>query len=362
MSSGEPPTEPRTAPARLRAALLAAWLVFWVLMIVTGFREDRGRGDSDLWHVALAEGSSMLVASLVALVQWRRIRRLDALLSQPLRWFARVLLELPLLAPAYVAVVYGIRHGLHLLLGMGCHPRPWPELLLGESLRFALYYVLFAGVFFGLRSHLAWTEERLRAERLLRLSQEARLLQLTQQLQPHFLFNALNTISSLIHTEPELADRLLTRLAALLRAATDASQSPRQSLGEELQLLRSYSELMAERYGPRVSVRWEVDESILAHELPTLSLQPLLENCFKHVVERRLRPTQIVVRAAKREGLLRIEVEDDGEPLVAPPSLGVGLGNLKSRLQAVHGESARLSLDARVGGGLVARVELPCAS
>ena len=95
--------------------------------------------------------------------------------------------------------------------------------------------------------------------------------------------------------------------------------------------------------------------------MPTLGLQPLLENCFHHVVERRREPTHIVVRAAHSAGKLRIEVEDDGELQTLPAAHGVGLGNLERRLQSLHGTRASLSLQLRPGGGLIARVELPCA-
>jgi LytS/YehU family sensor histidine kinase len=230
-----------------------------------------------------------------------------------------------------------------------------------EAARFLLFYALFGGIHFGLRSYKAWANERLRAEYQARVAQAAQLAQLTQQLQPHFLFNALNTVSSLIPGEPDIADALLTKLAALLRAATDAGQRPQQSLGDELALLRAYADIMVQRFADRAQVGWEIDERTLGCLVPTLGLQPLLENCFRHVVERRRAPTRISVRARRAPAGLHLEVEDDGDAPATPLAFGVGLSNLQQRLASLHGDLARLELEPRPGGGLLVRVELPCA-
>jgi len=220
---------------------------------------------------------------------------------------------------------------------------------------------LLTGIQFGVHSYRAWATERLRAEQQARLAQQAQLAQLTQQLQPHFLFNALNTVSSLIHTDPEKADALLTHLASLLRAATDASQRPEQPLDEELALLRGYAGIMTQRFGDRVRIDWEVASDVGHCMVPTLGLQPLLENCFRHVVERRRELTRIVVRAAHHGETLRVAIEDDGDLQELPATRRVGLGNLERRLQSLHGAGASLTLRVRDGGGLIAIVELPCA-
>jgi hypothetical protein len=220
--------EPRPL-RRLAGGLLLAWAAFWLLMIAVGVQEHLREGSPHLWRPVIDEGSSMLVATVVALVQWRLCERLDPLLARPRRWFLRVLAWTPLVAVAFVLVVQGIRIGAFSLLDIPAPRDPWPAALLYESLKFAIFYVLFTGVQFGVRSYLAFSAERLEAERQRTLSQQAQLLQLTQQLQPHFLFNALNTVSSLIHSDPDLADALLTQLASLLRAAADAQRRPRRS-------------------------------------------------------------------------------------------------------------------------------------
>jgi len=158
-----------------------------------------------------------------------------------------------------------------------------------------------------------------------------------------------------------MADALLTHLGSLLRAATDASQRPEQSLAEELALLHAYADIMTQRFAERVRITWEVDAAAGACKVPTMGLQPLLENCFRHVVEQRRAPTHIVVRAAHHADRLSVTIEDDGDLQAAPTKRGVGLRNLEQRLHSLHGSHARLELRVRPGGGLVAQVELPCA-
>ncbi len=352
---------------RLRNGLLLAWAAFWLLMLLVGVQEEWRDGSRHWWwRPVLGEGSSALVATAIAVAQWRLVQRLDPLLASPARWFARVLVWLPLLAAGFVLAIFGLRWGVRELAGLPHGRESLGAAFFYEALKFSIFYLLFSGLQFGLRSYLAWHAERLRAERLARLSQQAQLAQLTQQLQPHFLFNALNTVSSLIHTDPQLADTLLMRLAALLRAATDVSRRPQQPLAEELALLEGYAAIMCERFADRVRLQWDIDPRARACLVPTLGLQPLLENCFCHGVERRIAPTSIKVSAqldasAQR---LRIVVEDDAGVLAtSPPPDGVGLGNLRQRLAVLHGDEARLEVRQRDGApGVVATVELPCVS
>ena len=347
-------------PMRLWRRLLWTWVAFWLLMFLLGTQEYLWQGGRQLWRPLVDYGVAALVATALAAVQMRRSQRYDELLGQPLRWFARMWAWMPLQLLAFVAAMYALRLALYTLVGAPFRHGPWPETLAYEAAKFTLFYALLGGIQFGLRSYQAWAAERLRTERQARLAQQAQLVQLTQQLQPHFLFNALNTVSSLIHTNPDLADALLTRLATLLRAATDASQRPEQSLADELALLRAYADIMSQRFADRVAIQWEIDAAAEACSVPTLGLQPLLENCFCHVVERRRGFTQVTVRARCSAGTLQVEVEDDGDLQAVPATRGVGLGNLERRLESLHGARARLVLQPRPGGGLVARVELPC--
>ena len=349
-------------PPRLWRRLLWTWLAFWLLLFLLGTQEYLWSGGRQLWQPVVDYGTAALVSTALAAVQIRRSRRFDHLLVRPALWFARMWAWMPLQLLAFVAAMDLLRLGLYTMAAMALRPGMELGLFLYEAAKFTLFYALLGGIQFGLRSYRAWVGERLRTEEQSRLAQQAQLAQLTQQLQPHFLFNALNTVSSLIHTDPDAADAVLTRLAMLLRAATDAGQRPEQPLADELALLRAYADIMHSRFANRVRIRWELDAEANPCRVPTLGLQPLLENCFRHVVERRRGATQLVVRTARSAGRLRIEIEDDGDELQAVPvARGVGLGNLERRLQSLHGAQASLALAPRPGGGLVARVELPCA-
>ena len=364
MDITSPPIRARLAglpPLGLLRRLIVIWIAFWTLMLVAGVQEHLRLGGQHIWQPIVDNLTAAVVATGLAIVQMRRAQKLDALLDQPLRWFSRLWAWLPLQAVGYVALMYSLRFVLYAMAGERLRHGPWLDVFAYESTRFVLFYGLLGGVHFGIRSYEAWTVERLRVEQQTSLTRAAQLAQLTQQLQPHFLFNALNTISSLIHTDPDMADHLLTRLAGLLRAATDASSHPEQPLDDELRLLASYADIMTSRFGDRVSIAWQIAPDARGCNVPTLGLQPLLENCFRHGVERRRAPTHIVIRAGRDAARVWIEIGNDGDLVALPVHRGVGLGNLEQRLASLYGDRARLTLNAPPAGGLVARLEVPCA-
>lgn len=348
---------PPDATARPFVAALA---VFWLLMITVAVQNEAMHGSTSWWQPLLWEGTSCLVANAMLVAGWPQLRRLDSRLHQPRRWFAAALLPLPLLAPVFIVVVYALRHGAYALAGETYRHEPWGPLFVQESLRFAIFYGLFVAVLFGLRSHAQLAGERLRAEQALALQQRAQLLQLAQQIEPHFLFNALNTIAATVHEDADRADALITRLAALLRAATDLARHPMATLDEELALLEAYAAIMLERFGERVRLDWAIAPDARACRVPTLVLQPLLENCFRHGVERRAGPVRLAVSARRDGDRLRLVVSDDAGELPPAATDGVGLANLRQRLAAAYGPAASLRLQPRAGGGVEATLELPC--
>ncbi len=343
--------------------MAAAWGAFCLLMMLVGLQERWYAGQA-LWPwPVFYEASSMGVATAVAVWRWRRSPLDDPWLGQPARWFWRVLRWTPLMALAFVGALYGTRHAVRAAFGLNYEHLPWAEVLAYESLKFSVFYILFAGVQFALRSFHALAAERLRAERLERLSSEARLAQLTQQMQPHFLYNALNTIASLVHDDPDAADAALLHLSHLLRAATDAARRPLHPLADELALARSYAALMQQRFGPaRVRLQWDTDAAP-AIDVPALSLQPLLENAFVHAVEPRAALTTVCISVGIQGERVTISVADDGDgarlAAAAERGPGVALANLRERLEALYGPAASLTLRPREGGGSVAVMALP---
>ena len=308
---------------------------------------------ADLW-----EGSSCLVATFWLLLERRAANRWNEYLAQPWRWFGKHLVWLPVIAVTFIIAVYGIRHGVYALTGETYEHESWPYLFFYESVKLVLFAGLWLGIIFGLASFTRWRQER---EQLLTLQKhlaESQLAQLKAQLQPHFLFNALNTISSLMQVDVERADRLLTRLADLLRSSLQASARDMTSLREELKLLELYAQIMQERFAGRVTLTWNVADDALEAQVPAMLLQPLLENAFKHGVERSREPVAIRIAAEKHGDELHVTIHNSESSLSPTPSSGIGLRNCRERLELIYGARASLELEQE-GGGVVARLTLP---
>jgi two-component system LytT family sensor kinase len=199
-------------------------------------------------------------------------------------------------------------------------------------------------------------QQRVRAE-LERAFAESRMQSLQAQLQPHFLFNTLNSIAELMHVDPAAADRMLTALSDLLRVSLDSSAEAEIPLRDELEILDLYLRIQQVRFSDSITIVCDVDPAALDVLVPTLLLQPLVENAFRHGLARRKRGT--LTLRIRREGHLRIELTDDGVGL--PPRIdeGIGLANTRARLAALHGEEATLSITEAGGGGTVVIVNIP---
>lgn len=349
---------------RSKIAFGIAWFLFWSLMTLVAVEDNRRDGGTAYWQPMLWEGSSALVATLLLFIQRRIGARYDHLIATPWRWFAIQACIMPLYWVAFVPLAFGIRHAVYSLAGASYDHEPWGQVFVYESLKITVFAGLFTVIAFGL---LSWREligARLRAEQANALLREAQLQSLARQMQPHFLFNALNTISSLMHTDVQRADAVLVQLSDMLRAALALGQRPQATLEEELRLARAYAGVMEGRFDGRAQIHWRIDEATLGVLLPAMSVQPLLENVFKHTVERRRAPTRILVSAAREDDSLVLRVEDDAGRLDAAQAgeSGIGLANLRARLATLHGERASLALSQLEPGGVRTEVRLPCAS
>ncbi|HEY7547173.1 MAG TPA: histidine kinase, partial [Blastocatellia bacterium] len=191
---------------------------------------------------------------------------------------------------------------------------------------------------------------------------QAQLQSLRLQLQPHFLFNTLNTISSMIYENPRAADEMIARLSDLLRMTLRHSQSQEVTLAEELEFLNLYLEIMRARFEERLSVRVDVKPDTRNAMVPQLILQPLVENSIRHSVDARGH-VSINIRSARENGSLLLEVIDDGPGIAADKitTLGdrIGLSNTAQRLQQLYGEAHDFAFTNIEGGGLAVRVRVP---
>lgn len=209
-------------------------------------------------------------------------------------------------------------------------------------------------------------ELRTREHEALQLSSQlatARLQVLTAQLQPHFLFNTLHTIGSLIlQRKNDQAMQILAELGELLRITLRRQNAEAIPLSDEVEHLQRYLRIEETRFGDRLTVRWEVEPAALDALVPPLILQPLVENALKHGVAARIEPATLVVRAATAGDRLRISVRNDGPMLPAGWSLesssGFGLRNVRDRLKT-RGADCALTVENAGNAGVHATIEIP---
>jgi two-component sensor histidine kinase len=198
-----------------------------------------------------------------------------------------------------------------------------------------------------------------RAAELERQALDARLRSLQAQIEPHFLFNTLANVVSLIDAQPADAKRMLERLIDLLRGSLSASRAQHATLGQEADLLRAYLDILAIRMAHRLRYEIDIDASLRAQPLAPMLLQPLVENAIQHGLEPKIEGGRVRITARERGADLEVVVEDDGVGFGATTrGGGVGLSNLRERLAALYGARARLAIeDARPGTR--ARLTLP---
>ncbi|MES2129832.1 MAG: histidine kinase [Pseudomonadota bacterium] len=346
---------------RTKKVMAIAWLMFWALMVAVAIQDHLRSGGHAIWQPVLWESSSALTAMGLLLLQRRATRRFDPLLATPWRWFVRQLAWLPVYWIAFVPIAFGIRHAVYALVGQVYHHQGWGEVFLYESVKISIFFSIFVVIWFGILSYHELLEEKLRAEQSNALLRQAQLQRLTQQMQPHFLFNALNTVSSLMHTNVERADATLVKLADVLRATLDVSEQHEAPLATELRIVQGYARVMEERFAERVEIDWQIDDAALACQVPVMSVQPLLENVFKHTVERRRGLTRISVSARCADGMLVLAVQDDAGTLAPTLTPGIGIRNLRERLAVLYGAPAGLTLSPCTPAGVRAEMRLPCA-
>jgi len=232
-------------------------------------------------------------------------------------------------------------------------------------------YWVFMGLYYAFDYHRRFREREVAAAHLETQLATAHLQALRMQLHPHFLFNALHSAAMLTMMDPEAAHRVLVQLSALLRTTLDRSAAPEVPLSEEIDFMDRYLAIEQIRFQDRLRVDIHADDDALSAVVPNLILQPLVENAVRHGIARRTDARCLTIRAARENGSLVLEVEDDGPglppgwTLTPPDGSGVGLTNVRSRLERTYGEQARLELltpadeAGRPRPGVLARVTIP---
>ncbi len=349
-----------TFPPKILATFWALWAVFWLLMITVSIENELHNPLARWWEPVLWEGSSALVSTGWMLLAVRVRGRHALYLDRPLTWFGRYLRWLPLVFITWITVVYAIRHGVYAAVGRTYEHPGWGFVFVYESIKLTIFSGLWLGILFGIDSYGHWQLQRHRLLQTQKALAEAQLAQLQGQLRPHFLFNALNTVSALMHTDVARADRLVATLGDLLRISLQSNENEMTPLAEELRTLELYADIMHERFRDRVTLSWQTDRTLLNIPVPALLLQPLLENAFKHGVEGTVTPVRIDIRVQRENDSLEIVVGNSGSMLAPELRDGVGFRNCRERLSIIYGNVASLRV-RNEGDGVAARVSIPLA-
>ncbi|MEZ0472115.1 sensor histidine kinase [Luteimonas salinilitoris] len=226
---------------------------------------------------------------------------------------------------------------------------------------FLLLWLMVGVAHVWLYAHRAQAREREAVQLQARLT-ETRLDALRAQLNPHFMFNALNSIAEMVHRDADAADRMLVGLGELLRSSLDHQRSQLVPLHEELRLLRHYLEIEKVRLGERLRLEWQVEPGLDHLPVPPLLLQPLAENAILHAIAEKSAPGLLRIVVRREGGRLWLEVGDDGGvgDGAATARHGTGLRNIRSRLNYLFGDRHGFEIGPGDAGGTIVRLWLPC--
>ena len=356
------PDEQRNRQRWLETALVfAAWTVFALITASQQYLRFELLGQPIPWrHAVQSALFEEYLWALATLAIFWLARRFPLDRGRMLRGIAVHLLGAVVLSLARVAVVVEVSRRVEWL-----PERPYDRQFLGQFHEYILFYALLLGIAHGLLYYGRYRERERAAERLAAGLTEARLQALKMQLQPHFLFNTLNAISALIPPEAKPARRMVARLGDLLRIALEHEETQEVTLREELAFLQPYLEIEQARLENRLTIVMEIAPETLDARVPHLLLQPLVENAIRHGIAPRIEPGRVEISATRgaNDRFLHLEVRDDGPGMAradhARTRKGLGLANIRSRLEQLYDGEHRFELDDHPEGGVVVRIYLP---
>jgi sensor histidine kinase YesM len=238
------------------------------------------------------------------------------------------------------------------------------------TIRIVILSLLFGGIiafYFYSREQIAETRQQLQEERIQRLTSEkqavqAQLRMLQAQIEPHFLFNTLANIHSLLDSDSEKGKRMLADLTRYLRATLAETRAQWTTLGNEIDLITAYLNIFQIRMDDRLHVKIEMEEQFRPIPFSPMLIQPLVENALIHGLDKTIEGGSIRIRVEKEDGIIRISVIDTGKGFAADQSYGLGLTNIRDRLESLYDGQARLLLTENRPTGIKAIIEVPYAN
>jgi two-component system, LytTR family, sensor kinase len=239
----------------------------------------------------------------------------------------------------------------------------WTTSLLYQALMFVIVYALILTATLVLDAQERMSRQVAETARLNEELSRAQLAALRRQIEPHFMFNTLHAIAGLVRDHRnDAAVSMIVGLSEFLRRATENSHRPQVTLAEEVEYLQRYLEIQKVRFGDRLQVSVDIPAELLRTQVPNLLLQPLVENAIKHGIAKRVAGGTIRIAGSRQDGNLCLTVYNDGPSVPTDwqaTHTGVGLGNLRTRLQILHGNESELQLRRADPGGVEVVVTLP---
>jgi sensor histidine kinase YesM len=232
--------------------------------------------------------------------------------------------------------------------------------------------ILFLGVMFGSiityifssREQIAESQAQIQEEKIKRLisekkAAETNLKLLQAQIEPHFLFNTLSNVLSLLDTNPQKGKSMLVDFIQYLRASLSKIREEKATLGQEMEMIQAYLSIFKVRMGDRLHYKIDLPKNLKAISFPPMLIQPLVENAIKHGLEPKVDGGEILIRGIEQDGILRLEVLDTGMGFKGERDSGMGLSNIRERLQSIYGKSGCLILEENQPHGLKVTIEVP---
>lgn len=212
-------------------------------------------------------------------------------------------------------------------------------------------YGLLAGIFYTINFYKKFKEKELRETQLSLLTKNMELQNLKSQINPHFLFNALNSVNALIAKDPEKARTMNAKLAQLLRYSLDGYERKFVTVKEELDFIHNYLAVEKVRFGDKLQIHEDVNPQTLESEIPSMLLQPIVENAIKHGISRQARRGVLKIHISQKDGLLHVQITNTGrrvseKELSRILEKGIGLQNTHERLKRIYGETSGLELQS----------------
>ncbi len=366
----------QTTPPSSRLPRVLSWWPFFLLFTAIGFLsfsyrylDDLARGHMGTFPRRLLEEATGVYSVLLLLPFILRFARVYLFEKKGwLRLAGKHAVGAVAFSAAHTTIMALSRHFLFPLVGQG--PYDYGIMMYRYPMEFSndlLSYTVFVTVFYFFeRLRIAQAQQLAAAELQTKLAQ-AQLENLRLQLQPHFLFNTLNTISSVMYEDVRAADAMITQLSDLLRLTLQASRAHEIPLAEELEITRLYLDLMQKRFENHLRVTYSVDPSLNTSLVPQLILQPLLENSLRHGMKPGNGAMELSIAAHRENGSLILQISDTGSGLgeIDPSRVfgrGLGLSNIRDRLAHLYGDRQQFSISNRPGGGAEVTLRVPLHS